>query len=73
MIKGNEDTGFILSCDYCNDECDEEFDTFQDAVDYKKERENGWRSVTDKRGRWNELCPACATSEIINKLKGSED
>jgi len=71
MINGNGYDGFALYCDYCGDECNEAFGTFQDAVDYKADRGNGWASVKDKDGDWQEVCPSCNTPEIIARLKGT--
>jgi hypothetical protein len=61
---------FRLYCDNCGEGCGEIFDEFQDAVDYKKDKDNGWRTIRDKNGDWCDLCPACTTPEIIGKLKG---
>jgi hypothetical protein len=72
MIEGNNREGFTLSCDYCGDECDESFETFLDAVAYKKDKDNKWASVKDKHGDWQELCPSCNTPEIIEKLTAFE-
>jgi hypothetical protein len=71
MIEKLDDGDFVLSCDNCGDM--EVFDTFQDAVDYKKDRDNGWRTIKDKNNDWCDLCPACCTPEVIRKLKGVED
>ena len=73
MIEKIDRDEFVLSCDYCGDACDEVFETFQDAVAYKKDEDNGWRTIKDKDGEFCELCPACNTPEIIRKLKGVED
>ena len=73
MIEKTMGDEFVLSCDNCEDECDEIFETFRDAVDYKKDTDSGWRIIKDKNGDWCELCPACNTPEIIRKLKGAED
>jgi len=67
MIYGNEQEGYTLACNYCEDEVDEVFDTFMDAVNYKKD--HGWKNVKDKYDDWHELCPACSKPEIINKVK----
>jgi hypothetical protein len=69
-INWNE---FALYCDHCGDDGDEIFEEFQDAVSYKKDADNGWRTIRDKNGDWLELCPACNTPDIIRKLKGVED
>jgi hypothetical protein len=70
MIEKFEKDYFTLSCDHCGDICDEIFDDFQDVVNYKTDKDNGWRSIKDKNGDWQELCPACNTPEIIGRLKG---
>jgi hypothetical protein len=70
MIRESGKDGYTLSCDYCGDAADGLFDTFQEAVDYKKDITNGWRSLKDKDGVWNELCPSCNTAEVVRKLKG---
>jgi hypothetical protein len=73
MIEKIDRDEFVLSCDNCGDVCEELFDDFQDAVDYKKDADNGWRTIKDKNGDWCELCPACYTPDVIRKLKGVED
>jgi hypothetical protein len=65
------DDAFVLSCDNCGDM--EVFATFQDAVGYKKDKNNGWRTIKDKNNDWCDLCSACNTPIIIRKLKGVED
>jgi hypothetical protein len=70
MIEQVWEDRFVLFCDECGDECDEVFAYFQDAIAYKKDKDNGWRSITDKYGVWWELCPSCTTPEIIGRLKG---
>jgi hypothetical protein len=70
--KDFTDIAFRLFCDYCEYMCEEHFVSFGDAVYYKKDRKNGWASVKDKHGDWQELCPTCNTPEIIAKLKGRE-
>ncbi len=45
-----------LICDICNEEADEQFFKFEDAVNFKKE--NGWKSK--KNGtEWKDVCPDC--------------
>jgi len=70
MIMPYSSDDFRLVCDWCEDELDEIFNTFQEAVAYKKEY--GWRSVKDKYGEWYDLCPVCNKPEIITKLKGGD-
>jgi hypothetical protein len=73
MIEGDKDDGFVLLCDNCGEEADVLFESFQEAVDYKKDSDNGWRTIKDKNGAWCELCPERNAPEIIRKLKGVED
>jgi len=47
---------YVLYCDYCGQEADEDFETFDSVVDYKKE--NGWKSKMTAQG-WNDCCPEC--------------
>ena len=70
MIDGNRDEGYELICDNCGEACEELFDDFHDAVHFKQDRDNGWKSVKDKNGDWQELCPSCGTREIVNEIKG---
>lgn len=46
--------GYELICDICGEDFD--FETFDDAVNYK--RENGWKSEKYK-GEWQDICPEC--------------
>jgi hypothetical protein len=64
---------YRLICDSCGDWCDELFEAFGEAVEYKTGKDNGWRTIKDKDNDWCDLCPACNTPEIIRKLKGVED
>jgi len=47
---------YVLSCDMCFTDVEEEFDSFDEAVDYKKG--HGWKSIKD-RGEWLDMCPKC--------------
>lgn len=58
MIDGNIVDGYWLVCDICGKEHD--FETFDDALDYKKE--NGWISEKYK-GEWQDVCPECQEGE----------
>jgi hypothetical protein len=70
MIDKNGPDEFELSCDYCEEPAEETFDTFQEAVEFKKD--NGWKSVKDKAGNWHELCPECQDPEIIREMREKE-
>ena len=56
MLEGSRKTGYVLACDECGEEID--FSFFRQAVEYK--RQNGWRSIKDSHGEWQDLCPDCA-------------
>lgn len=45
-----------LICDICG-HTEDNFDTFQEAVAFKKE--NNWRSKKNTDGDWEEICPVC--------------
>jgi len=47
---------YILICDICGEDSEECFDTFQDAVDGKKDL--GWLSEKRSKG-WIDICPDC--------------
>ena len=51
---------FNLSCDYCGEMADRDFDTFQDAVDYAKR--HGWR-LRRMGNEWENICPECLDFE----------
>lgn len=58
MISMEKDK-FFLSCDVCGDIVEIEFETFDEAVDYKVDE--GWKS--QRRGsEWEDVCPDCAKS-----------
>lgn len=52
-------TLFVLECDWCGSDSGELFDEFMDAVEWKKERSNGWKSKKNPDGDWEDLCPDC--------------
>jgi hypothetical protein len=72
MIEKTGVHEYCLVCDNCGDVCDEVFDSFQEAVEYKKDKDNSWRVIKDKNNDWQDLCPACTTPEIIAELKGMD-
>ena len=72
IIRDEFGGDFKLQCDECGEEAHEWFETFQDAVDFKKDRDNGWRAVKDQYEEWHDLCMSCNCEEIIRKLKGTE-
>ncbi|MFA5196257.1 MAG: hypothetical protein WC401_10720 [Bacteroidales bacterium] len=60
----NNFAGMIsLECDICGEEADECFDDFYEAVEWKKDKTNGWRSNKDKDGNWQDICPNCVENK----------
>jgi hypothetical protein len=58
MIEKNIDHDYSLICDECGTEADGVFDSFEEAVAFKKDKNNGWHSIkTDDE--WEDLCPDC--------------
>jgi Fe2+ or Zn2+ uptake regulation protein len=51
---------YTLICDMCGATTEEEYETFQDAVDAK--RDTGWKSKKID-GEWVDLCPGCIEME----------
>jgi len=72
MIEKMSEDDYRLICDYCGDECVEVFDSFQEAVEYKKNRANRWTSIKDKSDVWTELCPSCNTPYNREKIQGKK-
>ena len=53
--------GYVLYCDYCGEDADGTFhETFQDAVEVKKELK--WKGIKEKDG-WKDACPKCQEGE----------
>ena len=54
---------YRLVCDICalGDGGEIEFDTFEEAVEYKKE--HGWVSLQFRDGEWEDICSVCAEIE----------
>ncbi len=59
MIYEHDRGMYVLTCDSCGADAEQLFDGFRDAVDWKKDGSNGWRSKLDDAGDWNDLCPDC--------------
>jgi transcription elongation factor Elf1 len=51
---------YTLVCDICGAGTDEEFETFQDAVDARGDI--GWKSQMFS-GEWADVCPECVELE----------
>jgi len=53
---------YILECDICGESANEEFDSFYDAVEWKKDKSNGWKSQKRNpkvENSWEDICPEC--------------
>ena len=46
----------ILTCDICIEPVEHAFDTWDEAIDYKKE--HGWKAKKDDN-EWIDVCPDC--------------
>lgn len=58
MIENNGGI-YYLECDICGEDSGNDFDSFNEAVLWKKDRENGWVSRKDKEGNWEDVCENC--------------
>lgn len=58
MIYEHDRGVYVLTCDSCGADAEYLFDSFQEAVNWKKDKSNGWASKLDA-GDWNDLCPDC--------------
>ena len=69
MINKEDYDAFSLTCDHCEEEAEETFETFEEAVQFKKD--NGWRSVKNVfENTWSDLCPDCQSPSILAEHKG---
>ena len=59
MIEKVDTDTYVLECDMCGTTADEIFDDFEEVVEFKRNRDNGWRSRKDSNGEWGDLCPDC--------------
>lgn len=58
MIEGSNGY-YTLECDVCGADCkDNPFDSFGEAVQFKKDPANRWTSKR-KDGDWYDICPDC--------------
>jgi len=49
---------YTLECDVCGNEAEEDFDSFEEALAFKRDKINGWRS-RHTEGNWQDVCPDC--------------
>ena len=59
MIDGDSMGGYTLMCDVCEETFSDGFDTFHDAVEFKKDPNNNWKSKKRDNGEWMDCCPDC--------------
>lgn len=59
MILCDFEGMYSLECDVCGEEAEQVFEDFYEAVEWKKDRSNGWTSRKNKDGSWIEVCPEC--------------
>lgn len=57
MIR-KENKEYVLYCDQCSN-YKEGFNTWQEALDFKKAKKQGWGCRKDKNDNWIDLCPDC--------------
>lgn len=57
--KNDGFNNFDLCRDICGEETNEGFDSFYEAVEFKKNKSNGWISKKDSKGQWKDICPDC--------------
>ena len=74
MIDEYAPNYFILSCDICGITEDGPFETFSDAVDYKRENPSEWKSlflksIEDGKFKWHDVCAGCVPKTSIGNLK----
>lgn len=50
---------FDITCNICGAETNEGFDSFSEAVAWKKDKANGWKSRKNAKGQWEDVCPDC--------------
>jgi hypothetical protein len=60
---------YTLECDICGNEAGGDFDSFYEAVEWKKDRGNGWISRNTDTG-WEDVCPDCHGTAFSGTLKG---
>lgn len=58
MSIENYDGLYSLECDICGAGAIEDFDSFYDAVNFKKDKSNGWISKKED-DEWLDICPDC--------------
>lgn len=60
--SGFDYTDYIIECDCCGKEAPCIFDSFGEAVQWKKDKDNRWKSRKTNHG-WEDLCPECSEAK----------
>jgi hypothetical protein len=74
MIDEFEKDYFLLSCDICGVTEEGPFETFNDAVEYKRDNPDEWKSLflkneQDGKHKWHDVCAGCFPKTLLGKWK----
>jgi hypothetical protein len=74
MIDKYEDHVFYISCDICGATEEGPFESWDDAVQYKKDHPDQWRSLRiydkeDHKSYWNDVCAGCIPKTPLGTWK----
>ena len=74
MIDEYFDGYFLLSCDLCGITEEGPFFTFNEAVEYKKDNPDEWKSLflineQSKKAEWHDVCAGCFPKTPAAKWK----
>ena len=74
MIDEYDKNYFLLSCDICGITEEGPFATFNEAVEYKKNNSDVWKSLflkdeSDGKYKWHEVCKGCFPKTVLGKWK----
>jgi len=74
MIDEYDKNYWLLSCDICGVTEEGPFETFDEAVQYKRDNPDEWKSLrlkNDNTGKteWNDVCKGCFPKTVIGKWK----
>jgi len=74
MIDEYDKNYWLLSCDVCGVTEAGPFATFDEAVEYKKDNPDEWKSLrlkdnADGKTKWHDVCAGCFPKTVIGKWK----
>jgi hypothetical protein len=77
MIDEYEKNYWLLSCDVCGITEVGPFETFNDAVQYKRDNPDEWKSIRKydsdrekkKTNYWQDVCAGCFPETVLGKWK----